>query len=232
MTGVNQASVSGPSSVDFHFDVMCPYAYQTSIWMREVRERTGVEVRWRFFSLEEINRLEGKKHPWERAWSYGWSMMRIGAYLRRIDMELLDRWYLAAGTALHVEGRKPHRPEVAEALLSELDLEPGIVRAAMEDLTTHEEVLADHERVTALGAFGVPTLFFDDGQALFGPVLIDPPTGEAAVRLWVSLVAWLEFPHLYELKRPKQRHDIEAIATTFRPYLEARDWETVENEAP
>ena len=67
-------------------------------------------LRWRFFSLEEVNRAEGKKHPWERDWSYGWSMMRIGALLRRADPGLLDRWYLAAATALHVEGRKPHRP--------------------------------------------------------------------------------------------------------------------------
>jgi 2-hydroxychromene-2-carboxylate isomerase len=211
---------------------MCPYAYQTSIWMREVRDRTGLEVRWKFFSLEEINRAEGKKHPWERPWSYGWSMMRIGVVLRRMDMSLLDRWYFAAGTALHVDGRKPHQPEVAEALLVELGLDPAIVQMAIEDPTTNDEVLADHQRVTAVGAFGVPTLFFDDGQALFGPVLIDPPMGEAAVRLWDSLVSWLEFPHLYELQRPKQPHDIEAIASTFRPYLEARDWETVQKEAP
>lgn len=227
-----QGPAASPGGVDFHFDVMCPYAYQTSLWMREVRRLVGVEVRWRFFSLEEVNRAEGKKHPWERPWSYGWSMMRIGAYLRRRDMELLDRWYLAAGTALHVDGRKPHRPEVAAALLGELGLDPAIVQEAIEDPTTHDEVLADHERVTSLGAFGVPTLFFDDGQALFGPVLIDPPTGDAAIALWDSVVAWLGFPHLYELKRPKQAKDLEAIATTFRPYLEARDWETVQKEAP
>ena len=70
------------TSVDFHFDIMCPYAYQTSLWIRHVREETGLDIRWRFFSLEEINRQEGKKHPWEREWSYGWSMMRIGALLR------------------------------------------------------------------------------------------------------------------------------------------------------
>jgi predicted DsbA family dithiol-disulfide isomerase len=178
--------------------------------MREVRDRKRLQVRWRFFSLEEINRQEGKKHPWERSWSYGWSMMRIGAYLRRMDMDLVDRWYWAAGTALHVEGKRPHRREVAESLLEDLGLDPGIVQAAIDDPTTHDEVLADHERVTALGAFGVPTLFFDDGQALFGPVLIDPPTGEAALRLWDAVVSWLEFPHLYELKRPKQRSDIDA----------------------
>jgi 2-hydroxychromene-2-carboxylate isomerase len=89
-----------PTSVAFHFDVMCPYAFQTSLWMRDVRDQLGLQVDWRFFSLEEVNREEGKKHPWEREWSYGWSMMRIGALLRRTDMALLDQWYLAAGTAL------------------------------------------------------------------------------------------------------------------------------------
>ena len=107
-------------TVDFHFDIMCPWAYQASLWIRDVREQLGLDVRWRFFSLEEINRAEGKKHPWERDWSYGWSMMRIGALLRRADPDLLDRWYLAAATALHVEGRKPHRREVAEELLRQL----------------------------------------------------------------------------------------------------------------
>jgi 2-hydroxychromene-2-carboxylate isomerase len=226
------AGIQRPSEVDFHFDIMCPYAYQTSIWMREVRDHAGVDVRWRFFSLEEINRAEGKKHPWERPWSYGWSMMRIGAYLRRTDMALLDRWYWRAGTALHVEGRKPHHPEVAEALLVEMDLDPGIVAAAIADPTTHDEVRAEHERVTALGTFGVPTLFFPDDQALFGPVLIDPPTGAAAVRLWEHVIGWLEFPHLYELQRPKRRADLDAIAATFAPYLEARDWVTIQKEAP
>ena len=62
-----------PAAMDFHFDVMCPYAYQTSLWIREVRRLTGLEITWRFFSLEELNRVEGKKHPWEREWSYGWS---------------------------------------------------------------------------------------------------------------------------------------------------------------
>ena len=221
-----------PTAVDFHFDVMCPWAYQASLWIRDVRDQTGVDVRWRFFSLEEINRVEGKKHPWERPWSYGWSMMRIGALLRRQDMALLDRWYEAAGTALHVQGRKPHRPEVAEQLLGELGLDAGLVQQALDDPTTHDEVRAEHDKVVAAGGFGVPTLFFEDGQSLFGPVLVDPPRGEAAVRLWQHLLGWLEWPHLYEVKRPKGAADQEAIAAAFKPYLEARDWVTVQNPAP
>lgn len=217
--------------VEFHFDVMCPWAYQTSQWMREVRDQRDLDVRWRFFSLEEVNRAEGRKHPWEREWSYGWSMMRIGALLRRMDMDLLDRWYLAAGTALHVDGLKPHRREVAEALLGDMGLDPGLVAEALADETTNDEVKADHDRVLELGCFGVPTLVFDDGQALFGPVLIDPPRGEAAVRLWDHLRGLAEFPQLYEVKRPKRDEDLRLIAETFKPYLEARDWVTVQHEA-
>jgi 2-hydroxychromene-2-carboxylate isomerase len=221
-----------PTAVDFHFDIMCPYAYQTSLWIREVRDIAGVEVRWRFFSLEEVNRGEGKKHPWEREWSYGWSMMRIGTLLRRQSMELLDDWYLTAGKALHVDGRKPHRPEVAEELLGEMGLNPAIVRAAIDDPSTGDEVRTEHDVVLSKGGFGVPTLVFDDGQALFGPVLINPPTGSDAVRLWEQVTGWLEFPNLYEMQRPKRKEDIEAIATAFTPYLAARDWESVQRETP
>ncbi len=225
VTSADQSrSATLPDSVDFHFDLMCPYAYQTSLWIREVRRLTGLEINWRFFSLEEVNRVEGKKHPWERAWSYGWSMMRIGALLRRSNMDDLDKWYASAGKALHVDGLKPHVPEVAKSLLEELDLDPGLVDEAIQDSTTSDEVLAEHTKVIDAGGYGVPTLFFADGQCLFGPVLIDPPVGDDAVELWDSVVAWTKFPHLYELQRPKTRSDEKVIAETFRPYIEARDW--------
>jgi 2-hydroxychromene-2-carboxylate isomerase len=216
-----------PDSVDFHFDVMCPYAYQTSRWIREVRDLTGLTVNWYFFSLEEINREQGKKHPWEREWSYGWSMMRIGALLRRQSMAGLDAWYERAARALHVEGRKPHEKSVARHLLEDIGFDAGLVDQAIADPTTSDEVMTDHQRVVDAGGYGVPTLFFPDGQCLFGPVLIDPPVGEAAVRLWDAVVAWTEFPHLYELQRPKTSADQQLIAETFRPYLEARDWVSI-----
>jgi len=234
MNEPSMGTVTAPhhQGVDFHFDIMCPYAYQTSLWIRDVRAMTGLEVRWRFFSLEEINRAEGKKHPWEREWSYGWSMMRIGALLRRTDMDLLDQWYQVAGKALHVDRRKPHRPEVAEELFVEMGLDPGLVRVAIDDPSTGDEVLAEHETVVSKGGFGVPTLVFDDGQALFGPVLVDPPGGKDAVRLWDLVTGWLEFPHLYELQRPKSTADIDAIVKAFAPYLEARDWLSVQRDTP
>lgn len=217
-----------PTDVDFHFDVMCPFAYQTSKWIRAVRDQTGLTINWRFFSLEEINRQDGKKHPWERDWSYGWSMMRIGALLRRTNMDDLDRWYERAGRALHEEGHRPHDPAVARHLLADIDLDPALVDQAIADETTHDEVRAEHDRVVAAGGYGVPTLFFGD-QCFFGPVILDPPTeGDSVVRLWNMVTAWLEFPHLYEMQRPKTPADGAFIAQTFKPYLEARDWVSID----
>jgi 2-hydroxychromene-2-carboxylate isomerase len=221
MTGQEQATV------DFHFDPMCPFAYQTSRWIRNVRDELGLTVGWRFFSLEEINRFEGKKHPWEREWSYGWSLMRIGALLRRQDMALLDSWYAAVGEELHVAGGKPHDPEVARRLLAGLGLAPGLVDEALADPSTHDEVRADHQRVVDAGGFGVPTLFFPDGQCLFGPVLVDPPAGPDAVRLWQVVAGMAGLPHVYELQRPKAPADQALIAERLQPYLRGRDWVSV-----
>lgn len=219
------------SSVDFHFDIMCPWAYQTSKWIRDVRRQNDLEINWKFFSLEEVNRVEGKKHPWEREWSYGWSMLRIGALLRRSSMDDLDRWYERAGRALHEEGHRPHQPDVAKHLLEEIGLDPALVDEAIADDSTHDEVRNEHQRVIDAGGYGVPTMFFarDDGtdHALFGPVLLDPPMGDAALRLWDATVAWLEFPHLYELQQPKQKQDERKIAEVFKPYIEARDWVSI-----
>ena len=63
-------------------------------------------------------------------------------------------------------------------------------------------------------------------------MLIEPPTGPAAVRLWHLMTGWLEFPQLYEVQRPKTQQDLAAVAETFRPYLEARDWVTIQKETP
>jgi len=202
------------SIVDFHFDPMCPFAYQTSLWIRDVREQLGITVNWRFFSLEEINRVEGKKHPWERDWSYGWSLMRIGALLRRTDMALLDRWYAAIGHELHMAGGKPHDPAVARRLLGDIGVDAAILDAALDDPTTHDEIRAEHQRVVDAGGYGVPTLFMS-GQCLFGPVLWNVVTGMA------------ELPHVYELQRPKSPADAELIGRTLRPYLDGRDWVSI-----
>ena len=74
----------------------------------------------------------------------------------------------------------------------------------------------------------MPTLFFPDGQRLFGPVLIDPPTGDAAVRLWDAVTGLARVPApLRAAATQEPPPTSERIAETFRPYLEARDWVSI-----
>lgn len=215
-------------SVSFHFDPMCPFAYQASRWIRTVRARNGLGIDWRFFSLEEINRAEGKRHPWERPWSYGWSLMRIGAALRRRDPALLDQWYAVTGRLLHEQGGKPHDPEVARELLAGLGVGGGFLDTAMSDPSTHDEVRADHQRVVDAGGFGVPTLFFPDGACLFGPVLVDPPDGAAALALWNVMTGLADIPGVFEIQRPKSAADSAHILGVLQPYLRGRDWVSID----
>lgn len=221
-------------SVDFYFDVMCPWAYQSSKWIREAREQRDLAVTWRFFSLEEANREQSKKHPWERSWSYGWSMLRVAALLRRPEEgnNAVERFYSVAGRMLHEDGVKVHTPEGVAGVLAEIGQDPALLDAALRDDTTNQDVRDDHEALVALGGYGVPTLVIDGSSTIFGPVVTPAPLGESAGRLFDAVVAWKEFPNLYEMRRPKTEADWAHIGSSFSPYLRARDWQSVQTPVP
>lgn len=226
-------SLGGATRVDFWFDPMCPWAYQTSVWIRRVRTEVPLDIRWRFFSLEETNRPEGKRHPWERPIAYGWTPMRVGAWLRRIDMDLCDRWYEAAGHALHERALRCYDRDVAIALLAGIGAPADTWDAALADPSTHDDVRADHvEAVTMLGGFGVPIIVIDGGRPVFGPVVVPAPEGADARALWDLTVAYASIPGLFELKTPKTDDDMRHIGQHFAPYLAAREWQTVQRPAP
>jgi len=218
--------------VEFYFDPMCPYAYQTSLWIRDVRRQNGLTIDWRFFSLEEVNRPEGKKHPWEREIGYGWTPMRVAALLRRRSTELCDAWYLACGHALHDLGRRPHEVEVAKELLVSIGARESDWDDALADPTTHDDVRRDHEHVVNdLAGFGVPVITIPGGRAVFGPVVLPAPEAEKARELWDITLAYSRFPGLFELKTPKTDADMAMIGSIFSPYLNARQWRTIQNPA-
>jgi 2-hydroxychromene-2-carboxylate isomerase len=209
------------TSIDFFFDPQCPFAYQASLWIRDVSAQTGLRVSWRFFSLEEANYKEDEQHPWEKPWSSGWSLMRVGAWLRAQDSEMLDRWYAAVGKAIHEEGRPAYEREIAEQIIGEHGFPADTIERALADPSTNDAVRQDHEWLTSThGGFGVPTLVFASGKAMYGPVVAPAPPGGDAIHLWNVVLDWIAIPNLYEFKAPKTeedtRHIKEALAPTFR----------------
>lgn len=220
--------------ISFYFDPMCPYAFQSSVWIRAVRDAVGLDIDWRFFSLEEVNRVSGKKHPWERPWSFGFGQMRVGALIRRdLGNDAVDRWYAAVGNAFFHEGLKTHVPEIHSKVIANAGFDSALVERAVADESTLHEVRDEHlDAVTHYGAHGVPTIVFESGYAVYGPVVVPAPEGEDAVALWELVRGMQRFPHLYEVRHPKTTDDLRHIGQQFATYLTTRDWNTIENPAP
>lgn len=171
--------------------------------MRQVRP---VEVRWRFFCLEDVNKGEGKVD-----WDTGRSapLLRVLALVRsRHGDEAVDRLYGALGRARFERDEKLDDPAVCEAALEEAGLDRGLRAAALADPTTRDEVEAEHTAIVQdREAFGVPTLVLDDGQGpeMFGPVIDPVPRGEAAGELWDRILWLLRQPGFFEVKRSRKK---------------------------
>ena len=184
--------------LSFYFDPLCPWAWLTSLWIREVRAQNGIDVEWKFFSLAEVNELEVER----------FGPLRTAALARQEGgNEAVDRAYLALGRLIHESPQKVDLAELATAAeepLRQEGLDPTLARRALADDSTREAVLADHrEAVDRYGAFGVPWLAVSDG-GFFGPVVGELLKGEKAVELWKHVQWALQQPYLFELKRGRQ----------------------------
>jgi predicted DsbA family dithiol-disulfide isomerase len=200
------------AKIDFHFDPTCPLAWRTALWVREVKNVRPLEVTWRFFSLEVINRKEGDTPDFQS--DSGWPSLRALALARRRGGNAaVERLYVTLGAARH--GRKEDIREVAviQAALKKAELDPGWAQEALADDTTREEVLADHrEAVERYRAFGVPTIAFEGSQAgFYGPIIREVPRGEEAGIWWDHLEWSLRQPNLFELKRGRAGFSWEAV---------------------
>ena len=203
--------------MDFFVDPICPYTYQTSLWLREVRERVGITINWRFFSLEEVRREPGAPHAWELITATGWPLLRIAAMLRRESQADCETWYEAAAHAIHIDARKAGDEDVARDLLRSIGKPDSLWDLALNDPSTSDEVREDHDfAVDHHGAFGVPLVVIGAGRAMFGPVVVPAPTGEDAMKLWDIATASAQFKGLYEIKRPRTQADLDFIASTIR----------------
>jgi len=184
--------------VQFYFDPLCPWAWMTSLWIREVRRQRPLDIEWKFFSLAGVNERADVWH----------GPLRIAALARREGgNEATDRAYLALGRLFHEREKSfdeiDQLAELAGPYLAEVGLDPSLARRALDDAETLTEVLADHtDALERLKAFGVPWIVVDgDEIGFFGPVIGELPEGERAVELWEHF-QWIgRQDYLFELKR-------------------------------
>ena len=205
--------ITTPTRIDFHFDPLCPLAWRTALWIREARKVRPVDVTWRFFSLEVVNRKEDVEPDFQNG--SGWAGLRTLALSRRQGgNQAAEQVYLALGAAQHGRKESIREPEGVRAALQRAELDTTLVDAALADQSTIQDVLADHEEaVRRYHAFGVPTIAIEGlDVGFYGPIVHVVPRGEEAGELW-DYTAWaLHQPNLFELKRDRRYVKWEPVA--------------------
>jgi len=189
-------------TIRFHFDPRCPWAWESSKWIREVAKVRNVEVEWAFFSLEEQNKPEA--HPLRDPEARGTAALRTLALVRRTEgNDAAGSLYEAIGERLH-ERHEDFTIELIRNALEDVRLTPGLVDDALSDDVTIKEISEEHYAVAStVGCFGVPTIVLPTGEAIFGPVVTVAPTGEAAGQLWDHFEWLTRQDYFYEMKRER-----------------------------
>jgi len=197
-----------PSTADFWFDPVCPWAWMTSRWMLEVQRVRDVDVRWHVMSLAILN--DGREVPeqYRELMAKAWIPVRvvIAAQGQHGDDVVLPL-YTAIGERIHLQGRTDYDEVCREALV-----EVGLPRELADVAATTEvdaQLRASHEAGIALVGHdvGTPVIAFPgptgEPVGFFGPVLSPAPKGEAAGRLWDGFVLVAGTPGFFELKRTR-----------------------------
>ncbi len=191
------------ADLTFYFDPVCPWAWRTSLWVREVQKVQPLDVEWKVFSLSEMNR---GNDPLADEHAQSDAVLRALVLARRVaGNDAVDRLYIALGQARHDRRENLKDGGVIEAALEEAGLDRALLRQALDDPSTDEAVRSEHREATEkYDAFGVPWLVLA-GQRIgfFGPVIDEVPTGEAAAELWRHTSWMIQQPYLYELKRER-----------------------------
>ena len=121
----------GPYDIEFFFDPGCPFAWQTSQWVRRVMELKGITVGWRFISLKFINEDKDEWYPGAReAQHRGLRYHRICAAAReQFGNEAVNDLYRAWGEAYWntvAEGDLPEKFEAAIVARAERAAREGV----------------------------------------------------------------------------------------------------------
>lgn len=203
-----------PHDIEFFFDPSCPFAWQTSQWVRRVVALRDIKVGWRFVSLAMLNEdgeqsaeLRGahaRSRRYHRVCAAARSELGNAAVgdLYRAWGERL--WYRdGQGDAMERVADATHDIEVTE-ILGSLGL-PAHLADAADDASWDEVLRAETEEAMRRtgGDVGTPIITYDPptGSSLFGPIISEVPDDDTALAFYDAMRTMVDVAAFSELKR-------------------------------
>jgi 2-hydroxychromene-2-carboxylate isomerase len=226
------------ADLNFYFDPVCPFAWLTSTWVRQVAAQRDYAVDWRFISLRLLNaHIDYAAHfppEYEAGHTTGLRLLRVASRVRaEHGRAAVGPLYQAFGRHIFETDEQPDpavggsRDHVA-AILAEVGL-PAVLADAVDDASADAGIQAETDEALALTGkdVGTPILHFrpPEGVAFFGPVISRRPSDAEAVELWDHVVALAGFPGFAELKRSlRERPQLPAFGVRPGETGQEEDW--------
>jgi len=203
-----------PYDLEFFLDPLCPFAWQTSVWIRRVAELRGLDIGWRFISLYVIHEHdEGMTEDRLAGLGRGLEFHRVlNAVRDEHGNEPVGRlyegwgrqlWYGEPGTSSRDIAAGISIPDLlkAEGLPADLVNQAGNVS---HDAVIRAETALAFER--AGNDLGTPIISFDPphGCSFFGPVISSIPSDEDSLAIYDAMRVLVGFADFAEIKRTKR----------------------------
>lgn len=188
--------------VDFWFDPVCPFAFATSRWIREVERVRDVETQWNVMSLGVLNEDKNLSPEEDEDVLARWIPARTATAVSQTAPDKVGEFYNAIGTEIHINGHRDFEA-VARRAVNEVGLDESLVDEAKTDKYDEQMRASHNEGIGKVGQdVGTPVVAFG-GTAFFGPVITRIPEGEEAGKLFDASVTLAGFPYFFELKRSR-----------------------------
>jgi hypothetical protein len=203
-----------PYDLEFFLDPICPFAWQTSVWIRRVAELRSLDIGWRFISLYVIHEHDEDASPARTA-----ALERALQFHRLLDAvrnahgnEPVGRLYEAWGQQLWYGEPGTSPRDIADAIDFAALLQAEGLPVELADAATdgsHDAVIRAETALAFERAgddLGTPIITWDppNGRSFFGPVISSIPGDDDALILYDALCTLAGLPDFSELKRSKR----------------------------